>query len=236
MKLIAHRSGPSIFPEQTIISARHALSQGADLVEIDVRLTADKQIAVTHDQNLMRIFGVDRNIGDITAQEFLSLRHAKDPAFPAHLLEHYLQADIAPLLLHIKEYAVIDELLRIIDAYGYADRVVLGVATPATARQIRAHNPELKILTFSKQEYTDEFISMEVDYIRLWESWLTPELVQKVKSSKSECWVMSGNTDGFPVGKPGPDNLRAILAFQPDGLLIDDISQAQACQTGMFAL
>ena len=120
---------------------------------------------------------------------------------------------------------VIDELIRVIEAYGYSDRVVFGESDPASARQIRAHDPALKILSFSTPEHTDTFIAMEVDYIRLWESWLTPELVQKVKDSRSECWVMSGNNDGFPVGKPGPDNLRAILAYCPDGLLIDDITR-----------
>ena len=37
MKLIAHRSGPVDYPEQTILSARQALELGADMVEIDVR-------------------------------------------------------------------------------------------------------------------------------------------------------------------------------------------------------
>ena len=50
MKIIAHRSGPTVFPEQTIRSALFAKENGADLVEIDVRFTKDKKLAVSHDE------------------------------------------------------------------------------------------------------------------------------------------------------------------------------------------
>ena len=72
MKWIAHRSGPTVYPEQTIASARHALENGADIVEIDVRFTADKRIAVSHDKNLSRVFGEDLECHANTRLRFLS--------------------------------------------------------------------------------------------------------------------------------------------------------------------
>ena len=79
MKIIAHRSGPTVFPEQTIRSALFAKENGADLVEIDVRFTKDKKLAVSHDENAARVFGVDKNIGEMSGDEFASLRlHASE--------------------------------------------------------------------------------------------------------------------------------------------------------------
>ena len=75
MKIIAHRSGPTVFPEQTIRSALFAKENGADLVEIDVRFTKDKKLAVSHDENAARVFGVDKNIGEMSSDEFAALRH-----------------------------------------------------------------------------------------------------------------------------------------------------------------
>ncbi len=73
------------------------------MVEIDVRFTKDKQIAVTHDKNVSRVFRVDREVSDMTAEEFLALRHKRCREYPAHLLTDYLVCDVMPLLLRIKE-------------------------------------------------------------------------------------------------------------------------------------
>ena len=224
MKWIAHRSGPANFPEQTILSARDALSAGADAVEIDVRFTKDARLAVSHDQNLNRIFGTDRNIGDMTAAEFLSLRHTSDPGCPAHLFEDYLKCGIVPLLIHIKENRVIAPLLETVAAYGASQHVILGVSDLDSVTQIHSFDPQIKILSFAPSpDDTAGFIAAGVDYIRLWEGWLTPERVQLVRDSRCGLWIMSGGTDGREVGEPTAEQLKAILAYRPDGILINNI-------------
>ena len=227
MLIIAHRSGPVSYPEQTILSAQEALSLGADVVEIDVRLTADKKLAITHDQNLKRIFGVEKNIDGITADEFKTLRHQSNAAFCAHMFEDFMKCGVAPLLIHIKrapgaaESEVVDYLLQEIDRYDYADKVILGIALPETAKQIREHNPVIKILSFSDRGKTAEFIAEKVDYIRLWESWLTPESVAQVKDSGCQLCVMSGNTDGRLVGEPTAENVEKILDYIDENIPVE---------------
>ena len=48
--VIAHRGAHSAHPENSIAAAQAALALGADGVELDVRLTADGQVAVVHDR------------------------------------------------------------------------------------------------------------------------------------------------------------------------------------------
>jgi glycerophosphoryl diester phosphodiesterase len=100
--LIAHRCGPVIFPEQTIASAWNALSSGADIVEMDVQYTCDEVPVICHDLNTRRIFGIERDISDMTINQFLILRHEKDRAYPSHTLDDVLSTGIAPILLHCK--------------------------------------------------------------------------------------------------------------------------------------
>lgn len=224
MKIIAHRSGPTIYPEQTIHSAREALRLGADMVEIDVRMTRDARIAISHDQNLSRVFGADLFVNDVTAEQFLAQRHQADRSFSSHLLEDYFRCGIFPLLIHVKETAAIAPMLALIDQYGCAEKVTLGVAEIDSVHVIRAHDPRIGILSFAKHvEDTEGFIAAGVDYVRLWEGWLTQERVQLVKESPAQLWVMSGHTDGYPVGEPGDEGLQKILSFQPDGVLINDV-------------
>ena len=228
MKLIAHRSGPVSFPEQTIQSAREALSLGADMVEIDVRQTSDGVIAISHDLNVSRVFGTDDEVCRMTGEKFLALRHAKDASFGSHLLEDYLRCGVKPLLIHIKERQLIGDMLFLLKKYRYTDQVVLGVQHVESVHQIRAFDPSIRILSFGgSPDDVPAYIEAGVDYIRLWEGWLTPERVQQVKNSPSGLWVMSGCTDGCPVGEPTAENLRKIAVFEPDGILVNDVRFAK---------
>ncbi len=53
---IQHPPTPGI-PENTVAAFKHALACGADVLEFDVWLTADGQVAVFHDATLARMCG-----------------------------------------------------------------------------------------------------------------------------------------------------------------------------------
>lgn len=55
---IAHRGARSLAPENTIAAARKALEVGADMWELDVRMTADGELIVLHDKTLERTSNV----------------------------------------------------------------------------------------------------------------------------------------------------------------------------------
>lgn len=53
--LIAHRGGAALAPENTMYAFRRAVEQwGADMIELDVRATADGECVVIHDETLDR--------------------------------------------------------------------------------------------------------------------------------------------------------------------------------------
>lgn len=52
MLVIAHRGASAAFPENTLAAFSGAIAQGADGVELDVRRTADRRLAVAHDDVL----------------------------------------------------------------------------------------------------------------------------------------------------------------------------------------
>lgn len=57
--VIAHRGARSLAPENTLAAARQALAAGADLWELDVTLTADREPVVMHDATLKRTCNVE---------------------------------------------------------------------------------------------------------------------------------------------------------------------------------
>ena len=70
MKIIAHRSGTGVYPEQTIAAAAKSLEQGADYVEMDIRYTSDKVPVICHDTSALRIFGKNSDIDSLPLQNF----------------------------------------------------------------------------------------------------------------------------------------------------------------------
>jgi glycerophosphoryl diester phosphodiesterase len=69
---IAHRGGRGIAPENTLVGFREGLRVGADVVELEVHLTADGQLVVIHDD------AVDRTTDGSGLVRGMTLREVKD--------------------------------------------------------------------------------------------------------------------------------------------------------------
>lgn len=220
MKIIAHRSGPTVYPEQTVASAKQALADGADLVEMDVRLTADGAVAVCHDDSAERVFGVDKLISQMTAAEFAALRHKDAPGFGAHMFRDYLTASVKPLLIHIKEPEVIPQMLAELAEFGYRDEdAVFGVTRVEQLEAIRAVRPNAQILGFIRNpSVIPDFKAAGANYIRLWEKWLPVE----GHDYTFPTWLMLSKND---VGYTDPDLLDRYMAEPYDGILINDVRE-----------
>jgi len=64
--VIAHRGAPLQEPENTIASFSLALREGADMIEVDVRTTADGRLVAFHDETLERMAKDPRSLSVVT--------------------------------------------------------------------------------------------------------------------------------------------------------------------------
>ncbi|WP_055533758.1 glycerophosphodiester phosphodiesterase [Streptomyces graminilatus] len=76
---VAHRGDPYRARENTIDSLRSALEQGADAVEIDVRLTRDGVPVLLHDATLKRLWEQERPLSALSAAEVRGLTEGGVP-------------------------------------------------------------------------------------------------------------------------------------------------------------
>ena len=67
--ILGHRGASAVAPENTLAAFSRAMSDGADGIEFDVRLSRDRLPVVIHDANLNRTAGVARRVSDLTANE-----------------------------------------------------------------------------------------------------------------------------------------------------------------------
>jgi glycerophosphoryl diester phosphodiesterase len=69
----AHRGASGIAPENTLAAFRRAINQGADILELDVRMTRDFHVVVHHDRDVRRTTGANGCIWDLTLQQIRML-------------------------------------------------------------------------------------------------------------------------------------------------------------------
>jgi glycerophosphoryl diester phosphodiesterase len=71
---VAHRGGAAQWPENSLSAVRGAIAAGARIVELDVHLTADGEVAVIHDPTLDRTSSGQGPIGRCTAAHLRQVR------------------------------------------------------------------------------------------------------------------------------------------------------------------
>jgi myo-inositol-1(or 4)-monophosphatase/deoxyribonuclease-2 len=69
----AHRGNSSVFRENTLIAIQSAIDSGAEIIEIDVRITKDGEVVVLHDPTLERLWGISASVSDRNWDEIESL-------------------------------------------------------------------------------------------------------------------------------------------------------------------
>lgn len=77
--VIGHRGAPALAPENTLRGIQAAFDCGADLVEVDVRLTSDGKLILMHDETVGRTTGGRGKVEDYSYAEFRDLSAAGEP-------------------------------------------------------------------------------------------------------------------------------------------------------------
>lgn len=80
--IVGHRGMPSEYVENTTLSAIGAYAAGADSIENDIHLTADREIIINHDESLARLFNRPdiENLNILTLDEALAIPFVNDTA------------------------------------------------------------------------------------------------------------------------------------------------------------
>jgi len=155
----AHRGSSMLAPENTIPAIERAIADGADYVEIDVRLTADKVPVLLHDRDLRRVAGKPVPVWEMDLKEVRRLDagswfHPRFAGVGIPTLEEVIEVvdDRARIYLEIKPSRHTPDLTRIVvellQDKDYVDRVLLGAMDPEILREARSLEPEIRTSLF----------------------------------------------------------------------------------------
>jgi len=82
--IVAHRGGWHGAPENSLAAIENAIAVGANIVEIDIRKSADGQLFLMHDDTLLRMAGIDRDAETFTMAELQAISLRQDNGGDRH--------------------------------------------------------------------------------------------------------------------------------------------------------
>lgn len=77
VQIIGHRGSAAPFQENTLEAILYGILSGAKMIEIDLRLSKDEEVVLSHNENLSKITGINQNISDKTWEELSQLQIKK---------------------------------------------------------------------------------------------------------------------------------------------------------------
>jgi glycerophosphoryl diester phosphodiesterase len=101
MKIVGHRGAASLALENTLESIQAARAAGVDMIEFDVRLTADHHFVLSHDATFQRVGSHDDPISKLTLEELSAVTLHNGETVPT--LQMALEAaGPTPVLIEVK--------------------------------------------------------------------------------------------------------------------------------------
>ena len=179
-----HRGDCTVAPENTLPAFRSAILKGGDRIELDVQMTSDGVVVVTHDSNLKRCTGKNAKVYDLTYAEVAQLDAGRwfssrfaDTRIPT--LEQVLQLCRGRIGLNVEikpsaaTPALEAETVRLLQEYGFdSSNCVITSQSYETLHKVKALAPEYPtgyILALGVGNYYDlpdaDFFSVETTFI-----------------------------------------------------------------------
>ena len=154
-RVIAHRGFSGAAPENTLAAVRAAIEIQADMVEIDVTLTADGHVVVIHDETLDQTTGGSGKVSDFSLAELQQLDAGSwfDPSFAGEripTLDAVLDEVEGRILLNVEikseavDRGIVTKVASAIQRQGLIDQVVVSSFSPTALEEMHAEAPDIR--------------------------------------------------------------------------------------------
>lgn len=224
VKIIAHRGYSGVAPENTLDAFAKAADIGADMIELDVQMTADGQLVVFHDSDLLRVTGVEGQVATSTYEQLQSLDAGKGERIPtlAEVLELVKSTDMG-IYLELKDVGeragFVDAVIEEVKVHEMQQRVVYASFNYGYLQQIKASDESALILCNTSlgdadrllNEYPADCYGLNVDMIN-------QDTIRKLKEAGKTVYVWTVNT---------PMKMRNVITLGADGIVTNEPGMAR---------
>jgi glycerophosphoryl diester phosphodiesterase len=158
--VVGHRGEPMSHVENTLPAVLAGFALGADMVEIDLRLTADGEVVAAHDDHLRRVW---RTAGTVQGSTWPELRRLRRHGSGIACLPEVLSATGGSLMLDLGGSRVAAAALEVVRRLGALARCLFVSGDVATLSGLRSRDPGVRLgLTWQHRHLPDTGLLREL--------------------------------------------------------------------------
>lgn len=229
MLVLGHRGASAHAVENTMAAFERARADGADGVELDVRLARDGQLVVFHDEDLRRLAGRAERISDLDIGQIGRVELAGGERIPR--LDQVLEG-LDPLLVNVEikppgwrsAREVVRAVHRCVERAAAVDRVLVSSFDAAVVALVRQTTPLRTGLLFHARQRRP-----------LRRAWLAPILrphaLHPEKVLVDGAAMAGWRRAGYAVNVwtvDDPDEVRRLARLGVDAIISNDPAAARA--------
>ncbi len=209
--VISHRGDWRNYPENSIPAIESVIRMGVDIVEIDLKMTKDSVLVLSHDQSVNRMFSGKGLVSDYTLAELkqMTLKRAHGIATDSlriATLEEALTVCKDRILVNLDHaWGYYDEAIKVAEKLGCTEQILMKGSKPLqeVSDKMASHEnnfmymPIVNILRKSGQELFNQYkeigVGTQIAYEVCWDK-LTPEVTEcfkEIVDGNSKLWVNS---------------------------------------------
>lgn len=221
----AHRGGGRYGLENSIESIKNGAKMKVEYSEIDVRLTKDNQVILSHDRSLKRIFNKNVKVDELNIDEIESisvnrggieyrvstLKEAIDVAKENHII-----LNIELKAKNTEEYKKLAQrVYEIIKENEYESTCLISSLSLGALNYIKNIDKNIKTSLIVIASISNIKVLKNVDYVAMEESLVTRKLVEKCHSRGIgvQIWTLNDSESIVKALKNGVDN---IITDEPE--------------------
>jgi len=217
--VIAHRGASAYRPENTLPAYALAVEQRADMIEIDLHLTRDNEVVITHDESLEGLGG-EGEIAAATLAEVRVLDAGQGQRVPTleEVLDHFGEA--IPFNLEIKAggagpYRGLEErALAALRSRGLLERTLFSSFFDAVLARLRELEPAVRLGCLVSprrpERRLERALAVGAEALNPWFGLVTPELVAAAHAADLAV---------YPYTVDREEDMRRLLDMGVDGML-----------------
>ncbi|WP_339922023.1 glycerophosphodiester phosphodiesterase family protein [uncultured Cyclobacterium sp.] len=209
LMVIAHRAANQNFPENSIIAIEEAIRMGVDIIELDIRVTADGVVILMHDQTVDR---TTTGTGDVETLNYsylqsLQLLHKNAPTrekIPT--LEEALKVTKGRIMVDMDmKTDKVDEVLEVVKAMDVVDELLFFDSDWDVLEAFQESLPDAFIMprTYKAREIKKAVKRFNPRAVHIDPSFYTPKTVALAKKYDVRLWINAlGDIDRKMLANP----------------------------------
>lgn len=234
--VIAHRGSSATAPENSLAAFRLAIEQGADVVELDVQESADGEVLVAHDSDLMKVAGDARKIWEADAEELqgVDIGSYAGTQFSAERVPTLAEAlavckDKVKVIVELKSYGhdqqLEEKVAAVVESAGMEDDCSFMSLDHHMVGTLKRLRPKWRVGVLAAKAFGD-LTALDADFLAVEARMASSRFVRRAHRAGQDVYVwtvndpawmlttMSRGVDGLITDRP--DLARSVVATRAD--------------------